>query len=126
VLAAGQGVVSYAGVLFGRPVVAIDHATPGRGALRTTYEPVDPAVKVGDKVRAGQVIGHLVDSPANHCAPQTCLHWGLVQGFGHGARYLDPVGLLRRGPVRLLPVWGVREAQTHKAQSGAALDKHPA
>jgi murein DD-endopeptidase MepM/ murein hydrolase activator NlpD len=108
VLAAGQGTVSYAGTLFGRPVVAIDHTAPGRDTLRTTYEPVDPVVKVGDKVRSGQLIGHLVDSPANHCAPRTCLHWGLVRGFGHAARYLNPAGLLERGPVRLLPVWGVR------------------
>ncbi|MEY9906899.1 murein DD-endopeptidase MepM/ murein hydrolase activator NlpD [Catenulispora sp. MAP12-49] len=108
VLAAGEGTVSYAGSLFGRPVVAIDHAAPGRDALRTTYEPVDPAVKVGDRVRAGQLIGHLVDSSASHCAPRTCLHWGLVRGFGHGERYLDPLGLVGRGPVRLLPVWGVR------------------
>jgi murein DD-endopeptidase MepM/ murein hydrolase activator NlpD len=145
VLAAGQGTVSYAGTLFGRPVVAIDHTdgtgtgtgtgtttgatndtgatattgsssttgatahtTPGRDTLRTTYEPVDPIVKVGDKVRAGQVIGHLVDSPTNHCAPRTCLHWGLVRGFGHGERYLDPSALLGHAPVRLLPVWMVR------------------
>jgi len=108
VLAAGQGTVSYAGVLFGRPVVAIDHTAPGRDTLRTTYEPVDAVVKVGDKVRTGQIIGHLVDSPASHCAPRTCLHWGLVRGFGHAERYLNPAGLLERGPVRLLPVWGVR------------------
>lgn len=106
VLAAGQGTVSYAGTLFGRPVVAIDHTGKGRDALRTTYEPVDPVVRVGDEVRAGQVIGHLVDSPANHCAPRTCLHWGLVRGFGHGERYMDPSALMGRGAVRLLPVWG--------------------
>lgn len=108
VLAAGQGIVSYAGTLFGRPVVAIDHTAPGRDTLRTTYEPVDPVVKVGDEVRAGQLIGHLADSPAGHCAPRACLHWGLVRGFGHAERYLDPAALLLRGPVRLLPVWGVR------------------
>lgn len=108
VFAAGQGTVSYAGTLFGRPVVAIDHTASSRDTLRTTYEPVDPVVKVGDKVLAGQLIGHLVDSPANHCAPRTCLHWGLVRGFGHDERYLDPSALLERGPVRLLPVWGVR------------------
>jgi murein DD-endopeptidase MepM/ murein hydrolase activator NlpD len=108
VLAAGPGIVSYAGILFGRPVIAIDHTAPGRDTLRTTYEPVDPSVKVGDKVRAGQPIGHLTDSAAGHCAPRTCLHWGLVRGFGHAERYLDPSALLERGPVRLLPVWGVR------------------
>ncbi|GAA1952802.1 M23 family metallopeptidase [Catenulispora subtropica] len=108
VLAAGAGTVSYAGVLFGRPVVAVDHTAPGRDTLRTTYEPVDPSVKVGDKVHVGELIGHLVDSAASHCAPRTCLHWGLVRGFGHAERYLDPSALLERGPVRLLPVWGMR------------------
>jgi len=108
VMAAGAGTVSYAGVLFGRPVVAVDHPMPGRDTLRTTYEPVDPVVKAGDAVRSGQVIGHLVDSVAGHCAPRTCLHWGLVRGSGRGGRYLDPLGLVGRGAVRLLPVWGMR------------------
>lgn len=39
VLAAGAGVVGYAGVLAGRGVVTVVH--PGDG-LRTTYEPVHP------------------------------------------------------------------------------------
>jgi murein DD-endopeptidase MepM/ murein hydrolase activator NlpD len=112
VLAAGSGTVSYAGPLFGRPVVAIDHTAPGHDTLRTTYEPVEPVVKVGDKVKAGQVVGKLgadaTDPDIGHCAPRACLHWGLVRGFGHAERYLDPSGLLDHGPVRLLPVWGVR------------------
>jgi murein DD-endopeptidase MepM/ murein hydrolase activator NlpD len=112
VRAAGPGTVSFAGMLFGRPVVAVDHTSPGRDTLRTTYEPVEPAVKVGDHVKAGQPLGKIasgaVDPQVGHCAPRACLHWGLVRGFGHAERYLDPVGLLDRGPIRLLPVWGPR------------------
>lgn len=110
--AAGAGTVSFAGELFGRPVVAVDHTAPGRDTLRTTYEPVDPTVKVGQKVKTDEVIGHLAraatDPKVGHCAPRACLHWGLVRGFGHDAHYLDPSGLLEHGPVRLLPVWGHR------------------
>ena len=43
VLAAGDGVVVFAGMVAGRPVVSIDHAD----GLRTTYEPVAPAVGGG-------------------------------------------------------------------------------
>lgn len=112
VLAAGAGTVSFAGRLFGRPVVAIDHASPGHDTLRTTYEPVDPLVKVGDKVQRGQTIGTLAkdatDPAVGHCAPRACLHWGVVCGFGHDEHYLDPQGLVAHRPMRLLPIWGLR------------------
>jgi murein DD-endopeptidase MepM/ murein hydrolase activator NlpD len=93
VRAAGDGVVSYAGPLAGRGVVAIVH-----GELRTTYEPVVPSVTVGARVRAGSVIGS-VASPSGHCGASSCLHWGLLRG----TEYLNPV-LLVRGPSRLLPL----------------------
>lgn len=98
VLAAGAGRVSYAGLLAGRGVVVVVH-----GSLRTTYEPVTATVRVGAVVSAGEVIGRL---EAGHpgCPAAACLHWGLRRG----EEYLDPVRLVRRGPVRLLP--GAREA----------------
>jgi len=95
VLAAGDGRVSYAGVLAGRGVVSVTH-----GALRTTYEPVRASVSVGDRVLAGDTIGHL-ETRLAHCVP-TCLHWGLLRG----RVYLDPLLLVGAGPVRLLPLWG--------------------
>lgn len=97
VFAAGAGRVLYAGMLAGRGVVSIVH-----GALRTTYEPVVPSVQPGQPVSAGDRIGVVGDAPT-HCVPHTCLHWGLLRGED----YLDPLGLLGRGPLRLLPVWGV-------------------
>jgi murein DD-endopeptidase MepM/ murein hydrolase activator NlpD len=87
VRAAGAGVVVFAGTLAGRGVVSVEHA-PG---VRTTYEPVAPAVRAGDRVSAGALLGR-VDPDSRH---RDCLHWGLrVRGD-----YVDPLRLLRRTPV---------------------------
>lgn len=92
---AGDGTVMFAGMLAGRGVVVVGH-----GALRTTYEPVSAQVIRGQRVTAGQIIGTLA-LLGTHCAPQACLHWGVLRG----ETYLDPLALLRRGPSRLVPVW---------------------
>ena len=52
VRSAGAGVVAYTGRLAGRGVVVVVH-----GPLRTTYEPVEASVVVGDPVLRGQRIG---------------------------------------------------------------------
>ena len=93
VLAAGDGVVVFAGMVAGRPVVSVDHAD----GLRTTYEPVDPSVGAGQAVSRGQPIGTLAAGHAG--CPVACLHWGLRRGED----YLDPLSLLRPPRVRLLP-----------------------
>jgi murein DD-endopeptidase MepM/ murein hydrolase activator NlpD len=95
VLSAGAGTVVFAGMVAGRGVVSVDHA----GGLRTTYEPVTASVRAGATVLAGQQVGVVTDS-RHGCA---CLHWGLRQG----PVYLDPLTLLGRGRVRLLPLPGV-------------------
>jgi murein DD-endopeptidase MepM/ murein hydrolase activator NlpD len=95
VLAAGNGVVAFAGMVAGRPVVSIDHA----GGLRTTYEPVDPAVAAGQPVARGSPIGTLLPGHAG-CGAAACLHWGLRRG----ETYRDPLSLLEVPQVRLLPV----------------------
>jgi murein DD-endopeptidase MepM/ murein hydrolase activator NlpD len=94
VLAAGAGVVAFAGMVAGRPVVSVDHA----GGLRTTYEPVQPAVAAGQPVARGTRLGVLVAGHAG-CPVQACLHWGLRRG----QTYLDPLLLLRPPRIRLLP-----------------------
>ncbi len=88
------GVVSFAGRIAGRGVVVVDH-----GETRTTYEPVLAAVRRGDRVAAGAVLGHL-SSAGSHCSPRACLHWGWLRG----ETYLDPLLLVGAGPVRLLPL----------------------
>jgi murein DD-endopeptidase MepM/ murein hydrolase activator NlpD len=95
VLAAGDGVVVFAGMVAGRPVVSIDHAD----GLRTTYEPVDASVGAGQPVSRGSPIGTLASGHAG-CPVPACLHWGLRRG----GTYLDPLSLLQVVRVRLLPL----------------------
>ncbi|WP_254878823.1 M23 family metallopeptidase [Streptomyces sp. NA04227] len=107
VRAVAEGTVTFAGVVAGRGVVAVDLAHTGAPALRTTYEPVTAKVHKGDRVAAGQRLG-VLQRPGSHCGGTSCLHWGLRRG----TRYLDPLSimppwLLCKGPSRLLPVWGV-------------------
>jgi murein DD-endopeptidase MepM/ murein hydrolase activator NlpD len=94
VLAAGAGVVAFAGLVAGRPVVSVLHP----GGLRTTYEPVQPTVAAGQAVARGTPLGVLVAGHAG-CTAAACLHWGLRRG----EVYLDPLSLLRPPRVRLLP-----------------------
>ena len=94
VLAAGAGVIAFAGVVAGRPVVSVDHP----GGLRTTYEPVTPTVAAGQTVAVGTPLGELAAGHAG-CPVGACLHWGLRRG----GTYLDPLSLLRPPRVRLLP-----------------------
>jgi murein DD-endopeptidase MepM/ murein hydrolase activator NlpD len=95
VVAAGDGTVTTAGAVAGRPIVVVAHSP----TLRTTYLPVVPLVRLGDRVRAGEPIG--VVSTPSHC-PTTCLHWGARRGD----RYIDPLSLLPldAGPIVLLPL----------------------
>ena len=95
VLAAGDGVVVYAGMVAGRPVVSVDHA----GGLRTTYEPVSPSVGAGQVVARGSPLGTLEPGHAG-CPVAACLHWGLRRGED----YLDPSWLLTPPRIRLLPL----------------------
>lgn len=106
VRAVADGRISFAGRVAGRGVVSVELSGTARPPLRTTYEPVRPSIRKGQRVRAGQTVGTVADGPF-HC-PGGCLHWGARRG----ERYLDPLSLLpaglrRGGPSRLLPVFGV-------------------
>jgi murein DD-endopeptidase MepM/ murein hydrolase activator NlpD len=79
-------------------VVSVDHPN----GLRTTYEPLAPSVKAGQRVTAGIVVGHL--RPGHAGCQHVCLHWGLRRG----EEYLDPLLLVATGHVRLLPWEGAR------------------
>jgi murein DD-endopeptidase MepM/ murein hydrolase activator NlpD len=91
--AAGEGVVTWSGVLAGRGVVVVQH-----DGIRTTYEPVSNRAANGTPVIPGEAIGAL-DRGHPGCPVAACLHWGALRG----ARYLDPMSLLQ-GRVRLLPL----------------------
>ena len=101
VYATGNATVVFAGMLAGRPVVSLAHP----GGLHTSYEPVRAAVRVGQPVTAQTVLGELVAGHAG-CRAAACLHWGAMWGPASGARYVDPVGLLKSTPIRLKPLNG--------------------
>ena len=89
--------MSFAGLLAGRGVVVVDH-----GDTRTTYEPVERhrrrsahAVAAGDR-----------DRPPASSPARTASRGPACTGAGcAGETYLDPLGLVGAGPVRLLPLW---------------------
>ncbi len=117
VRAALPGTVSFVGVIAGRGVVTVDH-----GDTRTTYEPVASTLRVGVAVRAGDELGRL-GFPGSHCAPRTCLHWGWLRG----ETYLDPLGLVGAGPVRLLPLDGMPlagPARAHRSPRRTSTGGH--
>jgi len=99
VYAAAAGTVVFAGELAGRTLVSIAHP----GGLRTTYEPVRPAVRAGQLVDAGSAIGALITGHAD-CSAAACLHWGAMWGAASRADYVDPLGLLASTRVRLKPL----------------------
>lgn len=99
VIAAGPGIVVFAGSLAGRPLVSIEH----EGGLRTTYEPVTPLVRPGQRVAEGALVGTLMRGHPG-CAAPACLHWGALRGPASAAHYLDPLALLASTPLRLKPL----------------------
>jgi murein DD-endopeptidase MepM/ murein hydrolase activator NlpD len=95
VLAPTAGVVTFRGVVVDRGVLVIETA----GGLRTTFEPVDSSLPVGTAVAQGEAVG-TVAATAGHCAPVTCLHWGVLRD----ETYLDPLALVGAVRVILLPL----------------------
>ncbi|MEV0893413.1 M23 family metallopeptidase [Promicromonospora sp. NPDC050262] len=103
VVSPGPGVVTFAGQVARRGVVVVTHPD----GLRSSLEPVAASVPVGTAVAAGTAIGVVegsqgTDEPGatpNHCAPRSCVHWGVRRG----ERYIDPLSLLDRPPIVLLP-----------------------
>lgn len=95
VRAPASGQVVFASQLAGRGVVVVRH----EGGLRSTFEPVAASLGLGAAVTKGQAIGRVMDGPS-HCAPRTCLHWGVLRG----REYLDPLAFVERAPVVLLPL----------------------
>ena len=95
VLAPTAGRVTFSGLLAGRGVVVVTH----RNGLRSTFEPVASGLPVGRSVTTRQRVAEVAEV-AGHCAPTVCLHWGVRRGLA----YLDPLSLLGRGPVVLLPL----------------------
>lgn len=96
VRAPAAGTVVFSGWVVDRPVVTLDH---GDGH-RSSFEPVVGVVEVGAAMARGAPMGTLVTSEASHCAPASCLHWGVREG----EQYVDPLAFIEdRRPSILLP-----------------------
>ncbi|SDB91039.1 Peptidase family M23 [Raineyella antarctica] len=108
VLAAATGTVTYAGMIAGRGVVVVTH-----GALRSTYEPVQASVRVGQQVGAGEAIGVLQTGHAG-CV-DSCLHWGLRRGED----YLDPMLLPVTGTGAVVRLVGEAEVDAARREAAA-------
>ncbi|MGV8967585.1 MAG: murein hydrolase activator EnvC family protein [Cellulomonas sp.] len=95
VLAPTDGVVAFAGTVVDRGVVTIVDSE----GLRTSLEPVTWSVGAGTRVHRGDPVG-TIQAVSGHCAPASCLHWGVRRG----ETYLDPLALVHAvGRVILLP-----------------------
>ncbi len=117
VLAPTSGTVVFAGRVVDRDVVSIE-ALDG---TRATLEPVTAAVSVGDAVLVGGAVG-TVAVGASHCAPASCLHWGVRVGRD---TYLDPLLVLLSGgppgpPALLTPRSPGRESAVPEHRRGLA------
>jgi murein DD-endopeptidase MepM/ murein hydrolase activator NlpD len=95
IAAPASGVISFSGSVARTPTLVIDHG----GGLRSTFQPATSTLKVGTGVKPGDVIGVLATAPG-HCAPNSCLHWGVRNSAG----YLDPLRLVRPSLPVLLPL----------------------
>lgn len=98
VLSVDAGVVTHAAALAGRGTITLMHAS----GLRSTYEPVEATVHVGDVIDRGSPIG-VVQPVLGHCGVASCLHLGALRGDA----YVDPLPLLM-ARVILLPVPATR------------------
>jgi len=95
VLAAQDGYISHSGFIYNRWTISVTH-----NSFRTTYEPVKPIVKLGQKVKQGEVIGFL-QKEGSHCLPKSCLHFGLKEG----STYFNPkFSFFKKHPI-LLPIY---------------------
>jgi murein DD-endopeptidase MepM/ murein hydrolase activator NlpD len=95
VLAPDDGVVSFAGWVVDRPVLAIRHSD----GIVSSFEPIDASVSAGDAVVRGQPVGAVAEASEGsipHCFG--CLHLGAR----HDGDYLSPLALLEGIPRAVL------------------------
>lgn len=91
VVAPADGVVAFRGTVVDRPLLTIEH----EGGFVSTLEPVDSALRPGDAIRAGMVVGAL--GHGGH-SPAGALHLGVRR---EGA-YVDPMLLFGGAPRAVL------------------------
>lgn len=90
VFAPESGIVSFAGMIAGRPVLAIRHP----GGLVSSFEPVNSVLAAGTAVNRGQLVGSLL---TGHCA-DLCVHFGVRRA----GEYVSPLNYLGSVPRAIL------------------------
>jgi murein DD-endopeptidase MepM/ murein hydrolase activator NlpD len=90
VFAPEGGIVSFAGMVAGRPVLSIRHP----GGLVSSFEPVSSALSSGSAVSRGQLVGTLLPG---HCA-ELCVHFGVRLN----GNYVSPLNYLGSVPRAIL------------------------
>ncbi len=94
VLSPADGVVTFVGMVAGRPVLSIGH----EGGLVSSFEPVKSTLTKGARVERGQSVGTPAGPP--HC-PFACIHWGVRRD----GQYVNPLNYVTdRRPSVLLPL----------------------
>ncbi len=88
VIAPAAGVVSFAGRVVDRGIVAVDHG----GGVISAIEPVDALVEQGTPIAAGDLIG--IVASGGHCAAE-CVHFGVRINGEYVSPYLFLGGLPR-------------------------------
>jgi murein DD-endopeptidase MepM/ murein hydrolase activator NlpD len=94
-----DGVVSFAGNLVNRSLIAIKH----EGGFVSEIEPACPIVGLGEVVKSGQAIAQVCSAGSTyqqHCQKVTCIHFSLrLNGL-----YLSPLAVIGGlNPTRLFP-----------------------
>lgn len=95
VYAVDNAVVKFNGMVAGRPVLALRHAS----GLESTYEPVISALKTGQSVQAGELIATISPDHLHNSCSTRCLHLGAKLN----GEYIDPLSLLESSASVLLP-----------------------
>ena len=97
VLATAAGTVLFAGIVVDRGVISIDHG----GGVTSSYEPVTAVVHAGQRVQAGDTIGHIAGLHATVSEACPCLHLGArING-----EYLSPLAFLSAIDRAVLLPW---------------------
>lgn len=94
VQAVASGTVTHSGSVGGRGTVTVLHDS----GVSSTYEPLEDRIGEGSAVASGDLLGTIGSS--DHCAVGVCLHLGARLG----GEYLDPLLLLTRARIILLPL----------------------
>lgn len=96
-----EGIVSWIGTIDGVPMMTVTH----RGGIRTTYQPVETLLSIGDRVIGEEAIGSVAELPESAAYEHVGLHFGVKRG----EQYLDPLIWLAGNPLSPIRLFGIHD-----------------